>query len=170
MRTDLLATVAVFTVGILGCAATGSESSAPDCTTAEAISTDGQEKAVIEGPCSALSADNWEVDRDPGGDLEEANPVCMASAHSQAMEAQCQNMEPIGEVAQNLTPRKWQEICTLGCALLAGAGCASVTASCTAGAIWSFGGVLIPCAYAVAAACTASVSVTVVCGFKCAGG
>jgi len=73
-----------------------------------------------------------------------------------------------GEIQEDLT--QWQKVCVLGCATFAAAGCASVGASCTAGALWSFGGILIPCAYAVVAACTGAASVTTVCSIKCLGG
>ena len=76
--------------------------------------------------------------------------------------------EPVGETQQDLT--RWQKLCALGCSAFAGAGCASVSTSCVAGALWSFGGILIPCAYAVVAACTGSVTVITVCGIKCIGG
>ena len=76
--------------------------------------------------------------------------------------------EPVGETQQDLT--QWQKLCALGCSAFAGAGCASVGASCVAGALWSFGGILIPCSYAVVAACTGSTTVITVCGIKCLGG
>jgi hypothetical protein len=76
--------------------------------------------------------------------------------------------ETTGEAQEALT--QWQKICVLGCSTFAGAGCAAVGVSCTAGALWSFGGILIPCAYAVIAACAGAASVTTVCAIKCVGG
>jgi hypothetical protein len=76
--------------------------------------------------------------------------------------------ETMGEAQEALT--QWQKICVLGCATFAGAGCAAVGVSCTAGALWSFGGILIPCAYAVVAACAGAASLTTVCAIKCVGG
>lgn len=168
----MISTVAMVTgcaLAAVGCAAS-SESSATEATTETASSTDWMAEAVLEGLCSAPSADNEGIRSEPPGDVEEANQVRVARARPQALEAQSQKLEPIGEATEDLTPKKWQEICTLGCAVLAAAGCGTVTASCTAGTVWSFGGILIPCAYAAAAACTASVSITTVCSFKCAGG
>lgn len=148
----MVTVVAACVAGAAGCAASG-ESSTTEGTEGRSRSTDGLEEAVIEEPRSALLTEQ----------------VCALRAQPQAMDAANQPFESIGEVTEDLTPQKWRELCTLGCAVLAGAGCYSVTASCTAGAVWSFGGVLIPCAYAVAAACTGSISVTTVCSFKCAG-
>lgn len=76
--------------------------------------------------------------------------------------------ETTGEAQEALT--QWQKICVLGCTTLASAGCASVSASCVAGAVWSFGGILIPCVYAEIAACTGAANVIAVCGIKCTGG
>jgi hypothetical protein len=76
--------------------------------------------------------------------------------------------ETVGEAQQSLT--QWQKVCVLGCTTFAGAGCAAVGVSCTAGTLWSFGGILIPCSYAVVAACAGATSVITVCGIKCVGG
>ena len=155
MITSTVATVAGCVLGAVGCAAS-SESSTTEGMTETSRSADRMEEVALDGPCSALSADKAGARGDSPGDFEEANQVCVARAQTQAREAQGQKLEPIGEVTEDLTPKKWQEICTLGCAVLAAAGCGTVTASCTAGTVWSFGGILIPCAYAAAAACTAS--------------
>ena len=69
-----------------------------------------------------------------------------------------------------MSPQQWKNICTFGCAVLAGAGCASVGFSCVAGAVWSFGGILIPCAWAATAACGAAAGISVTCAIKCNGG
>lgn len=79
-----------------------------------------------------------------------------------------EGMETTGEVQEDLT--QWQKVCVLGCTTFAGAGCAAVGVSCTAGALWTFGGILIPCGYAVIAACAGATSVITVCGIKCLGG
>ena len=76
--------------------------------------------------------------------------------------------EVVGEAQEALT--QWQKVCVLGCTTFAGAGCAAVGVSCTAGTLWSFGGILIPCSYAVVAACAGATSVITVCGIKCLGG
>ncbi len=162
-----VATVAACALGAVGCAAS-SETSTTDGTTSTARSPDELEEGALGGPCYTLLADKGDIGGDPPRALEEANQACAARTHPQAMEAQAQSLEPIGEATEDLT--KWQQMCTLGCATLAAAGCASVGASCTAGAVWSFGGILIPCAYAVVAACAGSASITTVCAIKCAGG
>ena len=162
-----VATVAVCVLGAAGCAAS-SETSTTDGIMRTARSTNELEEGVLGGPCYPLLAEKGGIGGDPPSDLEEVNQACAARTHPQAMEAQGQSLEPIGEATEDLT--KWQQRCTLGCATLAAAGCASVSASCTAGAVWSFGGILIPCAYAVVAACAGSASITTVCAIKCAGG
>lgn len=146
-----IAIVAACGLGAVGCTVIR-ESSTAEGPTGTAEPADKLEEADLDGLCSAPSV----------------YQVCAARAHPQAAEAQTRSCEPIGEATEDLT--KWQQTCTLGCAILAAAGCASVSTSCTAGAIWSFGGVLIPCAYAVVAACTGSASITTVCAIKCAGG
>ena len=74
----------------------------------------------------------------------------------------------VGEAQQALT--KWQQVCIVGCAAFANAGCAAVSTSCVAGALWSFGGILIPCSYAVIAACTGAATAGAVCSIKCSEG
>lgn len=69
-----------------------------------------------------------------------------------------------------MSPQRWKNICTFGCAVFAGAGCASVAGSCVAGAVWSFGGILIPCAWAATAACGAATGIAATCAIKCNGG
>lgn len=76
--------------------------------------------------------------------------------------------EMVGEATEYLT--NWQQVCIVGCQVFANAGCTSVSLSCTAGAVWSFGGVLIPCVYAVLAACAGATAAGTVCTFKCSGG
>lgn len=44
-------------------------------------------------------------------------------------------------------------LCQYSCAGAVAAGCATVAAACTAGTVWTFGGVSIPCTYAMVAAC-----------------
>ncbi len=78
------------------------------------------------------------------------------------------DVEETGEAREDLT--KWQQICVVGCAVFSNAGCASVSTSCVAGALWSFGGILIPCSYAVVAACTGAATAGAVCSIKCSGG
>jgi hypothetical protein len=77
-------------------------------------------------------------------------------------------MDPTGKAQQDLT--KWQQLCILGCAAFSNGGCAAVSTSCTAGALWSFGGILIPCSYAVVAACAGAGVAGTVCAIKCTGG
>jgi hypothetical protein len=75
--------------------------------------------------------------------------------------------ETTGEAQEALT--KWQQVCIVGCQTFATAGCTAVGLSCTAGTLWSFGGILIPCTYAVLAACTGATLAGSVCALKCAG-
>jgi hypothetical protein len=64
----------------------------------------------------------------------------------------------------------WKEICIVGCAVFAAGGCMAVSGSCVAGAVWSFGGILIPCAYAVTAACVSAAGISAICALRCGGG
>jgi hypothetical protein len=64
----------------------------------------------------------------------------------------------------------WKEICIVGCATLATAAAVTVTAGCVAGTLWSFGGILIPCEYAVAASWIAAAEISAVCSLRCGGG
>jgi hypothetical protein len=76
--------------------------------------------------------------------------------------------ETTGKVQEDLT--QWQKVCTLGCVAFSNGGCAAVSTSCVAGALWSFGGILIPCSYAVVAACVGAGMAGTVCAIKCGGG
>jgi hypothetical protein len=62
-----------------------------------------------------------------------------------------------------------QSLCVVGCAAAAGAGCAAVGTACTAGTIWTFGGIGVPCAYVVIAACGAAEGVGAACAIACTG-
>lgn len=73
--------------------------------------------------------------------------------------------EQIDTLTQAMTPL--QTACTYGCAIAAGAGCAAVGGACTAGAIWTVGGVSFPCVYAVIAACGAYNAIGVTCALQC---
>jgi hypothetical protein len=48
---------------------------------------------------------------------------------------------------------KWREACHLSCGAANIVGCGVVTYSCVAGTVWTYGGLAIPCKYAVIAAC-----------------
>ena len=48
---------------------------------------------------------------------------------------------------------QWREACHLGCGAANIVGCGVVTYSCVAGSVWTYGGLAIPCKYAVIAAC-----------------
>lgn len=52
---------------------------------------------------------------------------------------------------------------------LAAAGCAAVALTCSVGTVWTVGGVSIPCAYAVVAACYAMGGAGAVCTRLCGG-
>ena len=151
----------------LGCAAS-SEPTATEGTTGAAGSTQKTEEAVLEAPCSTLSVDEGKIGGDLPGDVGEGSQVCEVRTQLRATNAQSQASEPIGEATECLT--KWQQVCIVGCLVFANAGCTSVSLSCTAGAVWSFGGILIPCAYAVLAACAGATAAGTVCTFKCTGG
>jgi hypothetical protein len=99
---------------------------------------------------------------------EQAGAAGTETMETTAAAEAVEGMESTGEAQEGLT--QWQKICVLGCSTLAGAGCASVSMSCTAGTLWSFGGILIPCVYAVVAACAGAASVTTVCAIECVGG
>jgi hypothetical protein len=60
-----------------------------------------------------------------------------------------------------------QAACVVGCAAAAGAGCAAVATACTAGAIWTFGGIGVPCSYVVIAACGAVEGAAAACTLGC---
>jgi hypothetical protein len=168
MNITLVAMWAGCVACVLGCAAS-SESNATDGTTGAAGSTQNTEKAVREAPSSTLSVvDEGKIGGDPPGDGGEGNQICEVRTQLRATNARSQAPEPIGEATECLT--KWQQVCIVGCQVFATAGCTSVSLSCTAGAVWSFGGILIPCAYAVLAACTGATAAGTVCTFKCVGG
>jgi hypothetical protein len=60
-------------------------------------------------------------------------------------------------------------LCEYSCAGAATAGCAAVALACTAGTVWTFGGVSIPCGYAVVAACYAIGAGGLACTKLCGG-
>lgn len=122
--------------------------------------------AMLTG-CAADMTTPDTSDHGPGV-AEQAFTAGMEPMETPAAAESFEGMETTGEAQEDLT--QWQKICALGCATFAGAGCAAVSTSCTAGALWSFGGILIPCSYAVVAACAGATSVTTVCGIKCLGG
>jgi hypothetical protein len=73
---------------------------------------------------------------------------------------------PVAESSDELT--RAQTACTIACATLAGAGCASVSVACVAGTVWTVGGVGVPCTYVVVAACGAVSGVGAACALQCA--
>lgn len=119
----------------------------PACGVVEGPSTEGQNSA--EQP----QIDGAQTTAEPTGEAAEDVSVS------------CE--ETTGEAQEALT--KWQQVCIVGCQTFATAGCTAVGLSCTAGTLWSFGGILIPCTYAVLAACTGGTLAGSVCALKCAG-
>jgi hypothetical protein len=77
-----------------------------------------------------------------------------------------------GQLAReaHMLPEKWRPICEAACDAAVGAACMSAHFSCVAGAFWSFGGVLIPCEWAVISGCSAGFFVAKACHVKCNGG
>jgi hypothetical protein len=124
----------------------------PACGGEEGPNTEGQNRAEYSA-----------IDEPRNGDQPTAQP-----AGEGAEEAGATCAEPTGEAQDALT--QWQKVCTLGCVAFSNGGCAAVGVSCTAGALWSFGGILIPCSYAVVAACVGAGMAGTVCAIKCSGG
>lgn len=120
----------------------------------------GMEGPSVEGQ---NSAEHPSIVKPSNGEQPTAQPTDEGAEETAASCA-----EPTGEAQDALT--QWQKVCTLGCVAFANGGCAAVGVSCTAGALWSFGGVLIPCGYAVVAACAAAGMAGTVCAIKCTGG
>jgi hypothetical protein len=60
-------------------------------------------------------------------------------------------------------------LCEISCGGAAAAGCAAVSLACAAGTVWTFGGISIPCQYAVVAACYAIGGGGVACAKLCSG-
>jgi hypothetical protein len=122
--------------------------------------------------CAAMltgcAADTTTLDTSDHGPAmaEQSEP---ASAETTEMLASMDVREgTTGEVQEDLT--QWQKVCTLGCVAFSNGGCAAVGTTCVAGAVWSFGGILIPCSYAVTAACIGAGFAGTVCAIKCSGG
>jgi hypothetical protein len=66
-----------------------------------------------------------------------------------------------------LSAKQWRDICNTACEVASVAGCVAVHGACAAGAVWSFGGVLVPCEWAVLAACGGAATLGGACKAKC---
>jgi hypothetical protein len=77
-----------------------------------------------------------------------------------------------GQLAReaHMLPERWRPLCEAACDAAVGAACAGATFSCVVGTFWSFGGVLIPCEWAVISGCSAGFFVVKACHVKCNGG
>lgn len=124
----------------------------PACGGVEGPSMEGQDRV-----------EHLPLDTPSNGERPTAEPRGDAA---EQLGATCE--EPTGEAQDALT--QWQKVCVLECVAFANGGCAAVGVSCTAGALWSFGGILIPCGYAVVAACAGAGMAGTVCAIKCSGG
>lgn len=74
-----------------------------------------------------------------------------------------------GEAASGMVLVKGGALCEYSCGGAVAAGCAAVTFACTAGTLWAFGGISIPCQYAVVAACYGMGAAGVACAKICGG-
>ena len=122
--------------------------------------------------CAAMltgcAADTTTIDTIDHGPAQVDQSGSTGAATMETMASMDNGEETVGEAQEDLT--QWQKVCTLGCVAFSNGGCAAVGTSCVAGALWSFGGILIPCSYAVVAACVGAGMAGTVCAIKCAGG
>lgn len=61
----------------------------------------------------------------------------------------------------------WRQSCRYACKMAEGLSCVAVGGLCVSGATWTFGGVAIPCYYAVLAACAGALTAGTACTTWC---
>lgn len=104
----------------------------------------------------------------PDASTQEVAPAAVAAEGLRDQEPTEMIEEETGEAVSPILVTRGA-LCEASCAGAGAAGCAVVALACTAGAVWTLGGVSIPCSYAVVAACYAIGAAGVACVKLCGG-